>query len=286
MPASAEKPLESVLDGVHQYLMREHRQLFFSVWLGTILYGILVLWIESAFSENFTGENSDSAFYLMASIALAPLIMYGIAMSKARHELMKQVAASIGFTYAESLDFDDPKGGFTFSAGHSKSLGDIMTGVYRDFPMRIYTYTFITGYGKNQTTHHRSIVELNYGKALPHIYLSSNSFINDLLSGDLVSMNAKKVTLEGDFNEHFTLYIEGDADVEVREIFQPDFMQELIEKYSEYRIELSGNFVYIVRPVMLSTRADVLQMHELADKLIDDMLPNLRVASQDLPLAK
>lgn len=55
----------------------------------------------------------------------------------------------------------------------------------------------------------------------------------------------RSIELEGDFRDHFNVYVEEEGEPEVRRILSPDLMVLLIDELSDFSFLFFGNRLYI-----------------------------------------
>jgi len=278
MPPSAatEPEIDSVSQGVHYFLLDKHRTLYFTVWTVSV-FAALALSIPFVLSDPYflsLTQNDGTLFLVLFTLFIPPAAMYLVAQSRMRREMMQQIALSLGFTYAASASADSVSGEL-FSIGHSHKIFDVLSGAYRGFPVRVFTFQYTVGSGKSSHTYDKTVFELTYSAALPHILLVP------VLSYLMTPSGLEAVELEGDFGKRFALYISRGAQMEAREVFQPDFMQEMIDTYAECQFETLGTVLSIVTGSEITARAQFMSMRSLADSLIDNLLPGLQATAQN-----
>ena len=88
-----------------------------------------------------------------------------------------------------------------------------------------------------------------------------------------------EIELEGNFNTTFTLYAPKNYDIQIREIFQPDFMTMLIDQCSNCIIEISNNRLHILTPT-ITNKQEFLKIHDLIDTLFTHIIPYLTEVAQ------
>jgi hypothetical protein len=173
-------------------------------------------------------------------LPFAVLFAFGVYLtSKVQSVFMKQMAMKIGFTYQAKGDVASVFG-VALSAGHSRTMKDVLVGNYNDRLMRIYELSQRVGYGKHSRTELSTVFEFTLRAHVAHTALrpinSTSSKVED----------SKEIALEGNFSEHFGLQITEGFDSEIRVILQPDLMHELIEKFSSYRLEIKKDHFYVI----------------------------------------
>jgi uncharacterized membrane protein YfbV (UPF0208 family) len=117
-------------------------------------------------------------------------------------------------------------------------------------------YRYSTGSGRNRTTHHWGFVAMRLDRRLPNMVLDAKS--NNTLFGttDLpLSFSAdQKLSLEGDFDNYFTLYCPNKYEEDALYVFTPDLMALLIDQTAEFDVEIVDDwlFLYSTTPLNLS----------------------------------
>lgn len=83
-------------------------------------------------------------------------------------------------------------------------------------------------------------------KALPHLLVNAKANRNGVFMKWFAQLDndARRLSLEGDFDRHFTLYAPRKYDTDARVIFSPDVMRVLIREAKHYDMEIIGNRMY------------------------------------------
>jgi hypothetical protein len=201
------------------------------------------------------------AFYVM--VLFIPIGGYSWVKSRVQHEFMEQFAAANGYAYAPTGPLDDLDGSL-FRIGHNRSVADFIVGTYATRPISLFTYTYVTGSGKSQQTHHHTVFELQFDVVMPDILLESGGhFFGESLFQNLGGKETVK--LEGDFNKYFSLYIPKGYETEALEIFTPDVMQELMDKAKGLSLEIVNGHCFIYANGILGTKQGLYTMYGLAE---------------------
>lgn len=195
---------------------------------------------------------------------------------------MRQVADKLGYRYNFAGNLFDVRGKL-FEIGHDRKIQNVLSGKYLNIPLKIFNYCFTIGYGKHKRTYNYTIFEAQFNTNLPNIVLLAGGF-SILFDTDMLPMikGKEKLSLEGDFNKYFTLYIPNDLQIEVLEIFTPDVMVEFIDKFQGMNMEISKDKMYIYTKKIVSTKKEILLMHELVSKLSDKLNEVLCDVGQDI----
>jgi hypothetical protein len=149
-------------------------------------------------------------------------------------------------------DADPNYPGMIFHHGSNRTVSDhyrSKTGRFLD----IGTMRFVTGSGKSRTTHTWGFMALSLDRALPNMVLDARS--NNKLFGysNLPQLFSKDqiLHLEGDFDQHFTLYCPVQYERDALYVFTPDLMALLIDEAAPFDVEIVDTwmFVYSSAPV-------------------------------------
>jgi hypothetical protein len=287
--------IDDVDISAHRYVWKRHWLLYTSSIVASIVMFVVLFWLEiiyfssSQYAQYLGNSDNNSGwstiiFSLPLLVFLVPVSVYSYFKSQMRRLFWHQIAEVISFTYQGKAD---PSGfeGIAFKEGHGRKMTDLLTGSYEGYPMRIYNYTATLGYGKGSYSANFTVFELTFGSTLPEILLNpiSVEFVKygpgQTLQGFIAS-NMKSISLEGNFNDFFELYIPSNYDFEIREIFQPDLMAELIDKYRDYAIEINGEHLYVMASPAITTKSRFLATYDLVGSLFPKIRPSLKDAAE------
>jgi hypothetical protein len=202
-----------------------------------------------------------------------PFVGYNIAHGKVEREFMQQFAAANGFSYALRGTLDGLDGSL-FQIGHSKSVENVVSGQFQSDPVSLFTYVYVTGYGRNQQRHCYTVFELQFDIVLPDMLLeNANHAFGEAL---FVHFQGKElIKLEGDFNKYFSLSVPKGYEVEALEIFTPDIMQELMEKAKAFSVEIVNGHLFIYDNGIVGTKQGLYDLYGLAQYFIEKLGPVL-----------
>lgn len=202
---------------------------------------------------------SGSTLLVAAGMAVVSLILLRRAARprwEARYR-MHRFAEANGMRYDITSPAPDYPGAI-FHRGSGRGVRDhlrTVDGRYLD----IGTYRYTTGSGKNRRTHEWGFLALHLDRALPHTVLDSTS--NNLLFGASNLPTAfdrdQVLSLEGDFDRHFTLYCPTEYERDALYVFTPDLMALLIDEAAPFDVEIVDRWmlVYSSRPFPLADPA-------------------------------
>ena len=122
-------------------------------------------------------------------------------------------------------------------------------------------YRYVTGSGKNQTTHNWGFLALQLDRALPNMVLDSRGN-NGLFGGSNLPATFSKdqiLHLEGDFDKYFTLYCPKEYERDALYVFTPDLMALLIDNVSiqtggAFDVEIVDKWMFVYSSAVLDLR--------------------------------
>jgi hypothetical protein len=157
-------------------------------------------------------------------------------------------AEANGMTFRPFVS-DPPLPGMIFHLGHSRIASQLVRGQHPRF-VEFGNYRYTTGSGKNKTTHNWGYVAVKLDVPLPNIVLDALG--NNSLGSNLPSTFSKdqRLSLEGDFDQHFTLYCPSGYEADALYLFTPDIMARFIDHAAQLDVEIVDDwmFLYMRRP--------------------------------------
>lgn len=181
----------------------------------------------------------------------AVLLVVGLALSSSRYSRRKK-ARMYRFALANNLklrldEVNPAYDGFVFSRGHSRTLHEAYS-----FPdgREIGSYSYETGGGKSRRTYNWGYVRIKLSRRLPHMILDAkkNNIFGKFSNLPVGLDSSQALKLEGNFNDHFTLYVPKGYGRDALYVFTPDVMMALIDAGSNYDIEVVGDTVWLYTP--------------------------------------
>ena len=211
--------------------------LVFSAW--TILYSLSV-------TINDPNPLSVAGIILPLGLlgGLAVLGIYGFrAIARGQWEAwlkLSRFAADNGLLFsASSADPQYP--GMIFHLGTARQAVNHLRSASDRF-LDIGNFQFTTSNGKNTSTHQRGFMALHLDRRLPHMVLDARA--NGSL--DVASFDRSQVlSLEGDFNNYFTLYCPAHYERDALYVFTPDLMALLIDNTAPFDVEIVDNWMFV-----------------------------------------
>lgn len=240
--------------------------------------GIVILFIAgsmfsvgfSSFADNPSPFAGFFAFFPLLVIGI--LVFVGVQLFRNAGGWEKWMRLS-GFAAANVLTYSaatrDPQfPGSIFALGRDRtSLDHVFTREGRY--LEIGNYRYVTGSGKNQTTHNWGFMALSLDRKLPHMVLDSTAN-NGLFGGSNLPAtfaNDQRLSLEGDFDRYFALYAPRDYERDALYVFTPDLMALLIDEAAPFDVEIIDDwmFVYSAKPFVPADPGHFQRLFRIAD---------------------
>lgn len=185
--------------------------------------------------------------FVIAAIAI-PLLVISRGRTRESTYRIARFAQANGMTFRPFVS-DPPLPGMIFHLGHSRMASQLVRGQEPRF-VEFGNYRYTTGSGKNKTTHSWGYVAVKLDVPLPNIVLDALG--NNGLGSNLPSTFSKdqRLSLEGDFDRHFTLYCPSGYEADALYLFTPDIMARFIDHAAQLDVEIVDDwlFLYMRRP--------------------------------------
>jgi len=158
-------------------------------------------------------------------------MLYRFAMQN-KLTLLENVVNPVGY---KSMIFDE---------GHSRIINDVLR-----LPdgAEIGNYEYTTGSGRSSTTHTYGYIKIPLTRNLPHMVLdgkANNLF--GIITGLSDSFDrSQKLSLEGDFDSYFTLYVPKEYEQDALYVFTPDVMKVLVDEGRRFDMEIVDDALYV-----------------------------------------
>lgn len=136
--------------------------------------------------------------------------------------------------------------GAIFNIGDTRLVTNHLTSATDRF-LDIGNYQYSTGSGKSRSTHYWGFMALHLDRRLPNMVLDSKAN-NGLFGGtNLPAYFDKKqiLSLEGNFNEYFTLYCPREYERDALYVFTPDLMALLIDNAAPFDVEIVDDWMFV-----------------------------------------
>ncbi|MDD2636371.1 MAG: hypothetical protein PHW82_12845 [Bacteroidales bacterium] len=251
---------------------------FSIVWLVLILYFYFNLIADSR-------SNVDQISEHIFAAAFAPLLVTTAAFVRIKLQFRDTFYEQ--FASLSNFDFHRLGNGVSicslgtiFKVFPDCVVKDVVCGKFFSRDMNMFVYE-----SSKSNTSSITIMEVNIATLLPNILLvnKKSRLAGPLTKGFNHSGKPKAIILEGDFNQHFALYGNENCNIEILQIFSPDFMQLLIDSSMEYSIEFCGLTMFIYSNKVVTKRTQLFDMLNLAKILTTELMQVAnRLADDDM----
>lgn len=228
--------------------LRNRKILKTAVIITVIAFGLPIA--VTAIGQLSNGWSSDGLSGVLRVVLIALVffaVIFVIIRAVLRHRWKKLVRLE-RFADANGLtmcyDARNPRyEGMIFDEGHSRKLNEALT-----FPGlgQIGNYTYTVGSGKNSHTFNVGFVKIPLGRNLPHMVLDAKKNNYFGMSNLTDSFDrSQTLSLEGDFNTHYTLYVPKQYERDALYVFTPDVMAALVDSGAKYDMEVVGDSLFV-----------------------------------------
>ncbi len=233
----------------------------FAAIISVLALGIAGIIIVPVFSSLAAGVAQAGHF---SAVVFLPLILFvGIAVvlggiawagwrsARVTRYRLNRFAQANGMSYEERIA-DPPLPGMIFSLGSGRLSTDLLRGTQPRF-VEFGNYQYTVKSGKNSTTYRWGYVAVKLDVPLPNIVLDATG--NNGFGSNLPAAFDKeqRLSLEGDFDQHFTLYCPAGYERDALYLFTPDIMARFIDNAAELDVEIVDDWLFLYTRRKVST---------------------------------
>jgi len=214
----------------------------FTVFGLIVFISIMMPAIIDLFSGQLVGLLPFASWAVMLAVITVVAIVYGRYLERRQAKLYRFVAQN-------NLQLIEDRAnpgyaGMIFDEGHARKINEA---IILPEGTELGNYEYVTGSGKNRSTHTYGYVKIPLTRNLPHMVLdgkANNLF--GIITGLSDSFDrSQKLSLEGDFDNYFTLYAPKEYERDALYVFTPDVMRVLIEEGQRFDMEIVDNYLYV-----------------------------------------
>jgi hypothetical protein len=222
--------------------------MFVGVFLVTFVFALVAGLLASDGGEGFAAV--FPLIFMLVFIAIAVFVVvrhFGSGCSWSRWMRLSRFAADNGLEFRTASP-NPSYSGMIFDLGYGRATSNHLNSVTgRYFDLGDYQYT--TGSGRSRTTHYWGFLALKLDRELPNMVLDSKEN-NSLFGSDLpIHLDRDQIlSLEGDFDKHFTLYCPKEYEQDALYVFTPDLMALLIDDAGSFDVEIVDDWMFIYSP--------------------------------------
>ncbi|MEU1973188.1 hypothetical protein ABZ477_16150 [Microbacterium sp. NPDC019599] len=218
---------------------------------GGVFVSLFLTFLATAISDGGEGAWFGALVMIVPSLIIgiiAAMVLVGAvrgtAGQAARWYRLDRFARANGMAYLPRLD-QPALPGMIFGIGGSRTATDVVRGEQPRF-VEFANYRYTTGSGKNRTTHVWGYVAVKLDVPLPNIVLDAKG--NDALFGSNLPAlfdADQRLSLEGDFDRHFSLYCPEGYERDALYLFTPDIMARFIDNAAALDVEIVDDWLFL-----------------------------------------
>lgn len=182
---------------------------------------------------------------------VAVLVVVGVRNARTTRYRLNAFAQANGMSYEPRVT-NPPLPGMIFSIGTSRMSTDLLRGTRPRF-VEFGNYQYTVKSGKNSTTYRWGYVAVKLDVPLPNIVLDAtgnNGFGSNLPAS---FRREQRLSLEGDFDRHFTLYCPEGYERDALYLFTPDIMARFIDNAAQLDVEIVDDWLFLYTQRKVST---------------------------------
>lgn len=227
-------------------IIKSRSDILWVLLVGVFVSGVILMSIEGS------GINRTAAFFAIIAAILsvtAVIYLYQKFNSKrltARRLRLENFAQDNGLHYTPTI-LDPEHQGVLFSEGSDRKLVDVLSSGGR---YEIGNYSRMVQSGKNTVERINGYIRIQLPRHVAHMILDGKANNMNIFGASFSNLDAafnkdQILKLEGDFNDHFTLYAPKEYERDAFYVFTPDLMALLIDHVSAYDVEVVDNQLFI-----------------------------------------
>ncbi|MFF7293834.1 hypothetical protein ACFY9N_14985 [Microbacterium sp. NPDC008134] len=214
------------------------------VFVGVIGLGVVgTLLARAALSGNVAGLSFFAALLLVAAGATVAIVWAVTRANRIRRYRIGTFAQANGMSYTERIA-SPPLPGMIFTLGSGRLATDLVRGTQPRF-VEFGNYQYTIKHGKSSTTYRWGYIAVKLDVPLPNIVLDAlgnNGFGTNLPAS---FQRAQRLSLEGDFDRHFTLYCPEGYEQDALYLFTPDIMARFIDHAAQLDVEIVDDWMFL-----------------------------------------
>ncbi|MFK0402834.1 hypothetical protein ACIQTT_10935 [Microbacterium sp. NPDC090225] len=210
------------------------------------LVGVFVLGGVVTSMMRTGGSTGASIFAVLLVLTLgagAAITIFVVRANRVRRYRIGMFAQANGMSYTERIA-NPPLPGMIFSLGSGRLATDLVRGTQPRF-VEFGNYQYTIKHGKSSTTYRWGYIAVKLDVPLPNIVLDAlgnNGFGSNLPAS---FQRAQRLSLEGDFDRHFTLYCPEGYEQDALYLFTPDIMARFIDHAAQLDVEIVDDWMFL-----------------------------------------
>lgn len=228
--------------------------------IAVVIFAIVLAMMVGVFASIFNdisrrgGASVVPVVFSLIAIAVVAGGIFGFfawRAARVRRYRLGMFAQANGMTYTDRVAAPGLPG-MIFSLGSGRQSTDVVRGTRPRF-VEFGNYQYTVRHGKSSTTYRWGYVAVKLDVPLPNIVLDAlgnNGFGSNLPTS---FQREQRLSLEGDFNDHFTLYCPEGYEQDALYLFTPDIMARFIDHAAELDVEIVDDWMFLYTKRQIST---------------------------------
>ena len=245
--------------------------------IGYFVLGFMILVFSAGVISAATGESEGGMTSIIALSVFIVLSAGGIVLTALGAKKQRRQAARIQlFAERNRLQYirsqEAPKyTGMYFNEGSDRIILNALRSQTTSPTYEVGTIQYSVGSGKDKHTYQKGYVRIGLERNLPQIVLDASSNNGKIFGANLTNLPvdyklSQRMSLEGDFDKHFSLYAPKGYERDALYVFTPDLMALLIDNASAYDAEIIDDQLFIYnagKPFDLSNEHELARIFEM-----------------------
>lgn len=223
----------------------------------TVMFVMLTLMIVMGVMLSGAGGAAVLAWLVLASLVLVPCVVLTIVAvrfnrpgkSMARWFRLYWFAQQNGFAFTPNTQ-SPYYPGMIFNRGYNRASMDRVHSAPGQRLFDIGTMRYTTGSGRSRADVKWGYMAFQLDRKLPHIVLDSRQNNASLLGADLSNLPVsidrnQRLSLEGNFDDYFTLYCPAQYERDALYVLTPDLMVLLIDNVAPFDVEIIDDVAFV-----------------------------------------
>jgi hypothetical protein len=189
---------------------------------------------------------------LAVGIGIGLIAWFSVRARRITRYRLSRFAAANNMTYEGQIS-NPSLPGMIFSSGSARMSTDLVRGHSPRF-VEFGNYQYTVKSGKNSTTYRWGYVAVKLDVPLPNIVLDAlgnNSVFGSNLPASF--RKEQRLSLEGDFDQYFTLYCPEGYERDALYLFTPDIMARFIDNAAQLDVEIVDDWLFLYTRRQVST---------------------------------
>ena len=186
----------------------------------------------------------EGLFVVLGIAAFVAIAVYSWYAAEQRRKALAALAGSWGFRWeggGDPFGIEERYGAFSALArGRSRAASNVFHGTRNGRPVICFDFKYVTGSGKNRTTHHLSGAILDLGVRTPSLYVRPEGFfdkIAELVGFDDIDFESAEFSR--------TFLVKSDNRKFAFDVFHARAMEYMLALPKRYTMELNGGLVVV-----------------------------------------